>query len=202
MLRINAITILVAAMMIAAAIPCRADAYPASDDMRRLAAEIIVMRSDAERLVKGLALDAREQKALAERISGAAAFLPILVRRASDHDPNAEIAKLRAAIKEKDWPQTIAILRQLGIRFPFDDTGLVLSENTPEAVRLGAELHETYCSGCHDGGDPEQWLPTPELAILAKKLPKNDLAARFSTAFAATGRRRSRNRCRPATSPP
>ncbi len=170
---------LAAAVLAAAAASCRGEPFPASDDMRRLAAEIIVMRGDAERIAGGGSLSDREGQALSARLYGALASLPMLLRRASGNRHGATIAGLRTAFDEADWRRAISVLKKLGGEFPFDDTGLILAENTPETVKLGGNIHEAYCAACHDGGDPEQWLPIPDLFEMARTLPDNDLAARF-----------------------
>lgn len=146
--------------------------------MRRLSAEIVVMRGDAERLA-GAAVNDREKQALKARLYGSLAFLPMLLRRASGDRHSARIADLRAAFDGADWTRAVSLLGALGGRFPFDATGLILPVDTPEAVKLGRDIHDTYCAACHDGGDPEQWLPIPDLFAMAKTAPDADLAARF-----------------------
>lgn len=171
--------ILAVAAVAATALPCRAAGYVIGEDMRRVAAEVIIMRGDASRLAGDEVLSEREKKALADRLRGAAAYLPILLRKADGERRGALIDALRTALSISDWSAAVAVLKRLEALYPFDATGLLVGGDAPEAAKLGGSLHETYCAACHEGGSPEQWLPIPDLFKMAKSLPDRDLAARF-----------------------
>ncbi|MCW2306657.1 c-type cytochrome [Rhodobium gokarnense] len=175
-------TCLAAAVLIAAALlwPGIATAEgPLGEDMRRVAAELIVMRDDAERIISGEDLTERQREALAARVRGAASYLPLLLRKADGNRRSDEIAALRAALAEPDWSTAIGILARLSETYPFDATGLRPPADAEEAAKFGQTLHEAYCISCHEGGENPDWLPIPNLFEMAKTMPEERLLPRF-----------------------
>ncbi|PLX37633.1 MAG: hypothetical protein C0606_04935 [Hyphomicrobiales bacterium] len=158
--------------------------YPVSDDARRLAAELIVMRGDASRLAADEdqdppALSPRVRSALTARLKGSAGPLALLLRRGGAAIAGDDVAVLRAGIEAGEWDGVVARLDQLIARHPFDPTGILPLDFSPKAVALGQTLHESYCLGCHEGGDLPDWLPMPDLFEMARTLDDTELAARF-----------------------
>ncbi|MBB4302765.1 cytochrome c553 [Rhodobium orientis] len=147
--------------------------------MRRVAAELVVMRDDAEKLVAGEALTERQRDALAARVRGAASYLPILLRKADGDRRSEDVSALRAALAEADWPAAIAVLARLSEAYPFDAAGLRPPADAEEAARFGETLHEAYCISCHEGGENPDWLPIPNLFQMAKTMPEQRLLPRF-----------------------
>ena len=175
-------TIAAAAVVIAAALfwPGLATAQsPLGEDMRRVAAELIVMRDDAERLVAGGDLSERQRDALADRVRGAAGYLPILLRKADGNRRSDEIAALRAGLEAADWPTAMDSLTRLSEAYPFDATGLRQPADPEAAAEFGQTLHEAYCISCHEGGENPDWLPIPNLFQMAKTMPEDRLLPRF-----------------------
>jgi len=182
------IALLAAAVTTAAAFSCLAGSGPTSDDMRRLAAELVVMRDDIAGITAEPTPDARHRQALIARLRGAAAFLPILIRivdqdapapKLSHQDRTTILQGLRADLAAENWTGARGALTRLIALYPFDATGLTAPTDTAAASALGARLHEKYCAACHEGGDNADWPPIPNLYEMAKTAPEAVLLPRF-----------------------
>ena len=155
--------------------------YPASEDARRLAAELLVMRGDAARLAEGKGLDDRSREALAARLQGAAGVLPILLRKGGGARHDEAVAALRRALAQADWRGAVAILSDLVERYRLDTAGILPAPENAAAIGFGRTLHENYCAACHDGEGQADWLPLPDLPRLARELQETEFVARLMT---------------------
>ncbi|MDP2135289.1 MAG: hypothetical protein Q8J99_16935, partial [Sulfuritalea sp.] len=159
-----------------AAACCCAAVQAAGEHQRRLAAEITVMAGDTRRLVlqEGGVL---ERKGLEQRLAGALASLPLLLRRAQGD--SATVSALRAAYKQRDWRRLAAQLETLKKRHPFDARHLLGAAPTREVLALGASIHTSTCGACHDQpSGADTLLPAKNLAAQLKSMPRDEFAAR------------------------
>ena len=144
---------------------------------RRLAAELVVMAGDIRRL----ALDEGgplERKGLEQRVAGALAPLPLLLRRAQGAP--ASVAALRATHGRRDWRKLLGQLGTLKKRHPFDARRLLGAVPTKEVLALGASIHTSTCAGCHDTPSGEDTLlPAKNLSAQLKSMPREEFAARL-----------------------
>ncbi|MBI5901728.1 MAG: hypothetical protein HZB40_21230 [Rhodocyclales bacterium] len=160
-----------------AAACCCAAAQAAGDHTRRLGAELVVMAGDTRRLIlhEGGPL---ERKGLEQRLGGALASLPMLLRRAQG-DP-APVAALRASHGRRDWRRLAMQIETLKRRHSFDARGLLGATPTREVLALGASIHGATCAGCHDSpADADTLLPARNLAAQLKSMPREEFAARL-----------------------
>jgi hypothetical protein len=160
-----------------AAACCCAAVQAAGEHQRRLAAEITVMAGDTRRLVlqEGGVL---ERKGLEQRLAGALASLPLLLRRAQG-DP-AIVSALRATHKRRDWRALSAQLETLKRHHSFDARGLLGAAPTREVLALGTSIHTSTCSACHDRpSGADTLLPAKNLATQSNGMPREEFAARL-----------------------
>ena len=135
------------------------------------------MAGDTRRLVlaEGGVL---ERKGLEQRLAGALASLPLLLRRAQG-DP-ATVRALRAAHKQRDWRTLVTQIETLGKRHPFDARHLLGAAPTREVLALGASIHASTCAACHDQPSGEDaLLPAKNLSAQLKSMPREEFAARL-----------------------
>lgn len=119
-----------------------------------------------------------ERKGLEQRLAGALASLPLLLRRAQG-DP-ATVSALRAGHKQRDWRALSAQLETLKKRHPFDARGLLGAASTREVLSLGASIHAATCAACHDHpSGADTLLPAKNLAAQLKSMPREEFAARL-----------------------
>jgi mono/diheme cytochrome c family protein len=153
-----------------------AEAAAQDEHRRRLAAEVTIMAGDLRRLETAteppLRLDG-----LRARLAGALASLPLLMRRAGA-DAGA-VPRLRDALVRRDWRSMRAGLRALQDTHPFDARALLPAEATPERLRVGEAIHRQACAGCHDAPPAETRLPALNLFEEAKRMPREEFAARL-----------------------
>lgn len=154
-----------------------ATACAQDEHQRRLAAELLVMAGDAQRLAAGEPPPRSE--GLRARLAGALSSLPLLLRQAGAGDAEA-VPPLRAALERRDWIALGAGLVTLGRRHPLD-LRRILQESgaTTEQLRLAEAIHRQACAGCHDNPDPRLPLPALDLFIQAKSMPRGEFAARL-----------------------
>jgi hypothetical protein len=165
-------------------LPINADA--AGDGLRHLAAEIVVMKADSERIFSSSsALSKQHRGGVKARLRGALAVLPLLIRVARNEDPSLPDVKdgrvelIRKALERNNGAAVTKGLSELAATYPFDTTGLLPPDNRPAALRQAKGLDETYCAGCHEFPDLTVSRPAWNLFKLAKAIPPAELAARL-----------------------
>lgn len=155
-----------------------AEAAAQDEHRRRLAAELTIMAGDLRRLEAAteppLRLDG-----LRARLAGALASLPLLMRRAGAGADAGAVPGLRDALVRRDWRSMRAGLRALQDTHPFDARALLPAEATPERLRVGEAIHRPACAGCHDAPPAETRLPALNLFEEAKRMPREEFAARL-----------------------
>lgn len=152
------------------------DAAAQGERERRLAAELVVVAGDLRRLEDPSEPDLRRE-GLRARVAGAIASLPLMLRRAGA-DAGA-VQGLRDALARRDWRALREGIEALRGRHPFDARALLPAEATPERLRLGAAIHRQACAGCHDAPAADTRLPALDLFEMAKRMPRDELAARL-----------------------
>jgi mono/diheme cytochrome c family protein len=70
-------------------------------------------------------------------------------------------------------------LRALQDTHPFDARALLPAEVTPERLRVGEAIHRQACAGCHDAPPADTRLPALNLFEEAKRMPREEFAARL-----------------------
>ncbi len=143
---------------------------------RRLAAELVVMAGDVRRAASGSEV-ALHQQGLQERLAGALASLPLLIRHAGGDA--AGVPALRAALVRGDWRSLSAGLNALQRQHPLDLATLLPAQATPERLRLGKAIHKQACAVCHDAPASETKLPAFNLFVQARRMPREEFAARL-----------------------
>ncbi|MCW8861671.1 MAG: hypothetical protein OQK07_04535 [Rhodospirillales bacterium] len=173
-------------MGVAALFLCPPSPADAGEHLRRLSAEIAVMKADAGRLVKPGHLSAPNIKGIKDRLRGALSVLPLLVRAARNTGPDlpgldgSRTVDLRSALAANDIEKLRAGLEELAAAYPFDTAGLLPPDNRSEALRRAREIHEAHCAGCHDDSETaEEERPAWDFFKLAKAIPPEELAARL-----------------------
>ena len=152
------------------------EAAAQDEHRRRLAADLVVMAGDARLLDAAVAPPLRVD-GLRARLAGALASLPLLMRRAGgDPDP---VPALRDALVRRDWRSLRAGLRALQDAHPFDARALLPAGATPAQLRVGEALHRQACAGCHDAPPADTRLPALNLYAEAKRMPREEFAARL-----------------------
>lgn len=161
---------------IAAWVAFAAPAAAQGEHERRLAAELTIVAGDLRHLeVADLPPLARE--GLRARVAGALASLRLLLRQAGA-DP-APVAELRAALARRDWRALGARIEALRASHPFEARPWAFAEATPERMRTGAAIHAAACAGCHDASVADTRLPALDLFDQAKRMPREEFAARL-----------------------
>ena len=159
-------------------------ASPRTEDARRLAAEIVVMNADAGQLFSGEP-SKMHTEGLRARLKGGLALIPLLVRAARRDAGNwpkldrERFNSIKAALSDEDGKRVIKGLDWLMSSYPFDTTGLLPADTSPDAIRRAKSIHETYCSGCHDHPDLEVSRPAWNLFEAGKTAPLIEVAARL-----------------------
>lgn len=153
-----------------------AGAAAEDEHRRRLAAELTVMAGDLRRLEVATEPPLRLE-GLRDRLAGALSSLPLLMRRAaSDAGP---VPALRDAHARRDWHSLGAGLRSLRNAHPFDARALLPAQATPARLRVGEAIHRQACAGCHDAPVVDTRLPALDLFEEAKRMPRDEFAARL-----------------------
>lgn len=152
-----------------------ASAATAGDAARRLGAELLILAGDARRLAQDR-IGPRERAGLNERLQGALAYLPLLLRRAGD-DPQPAAA-LREALARHDLKKFAFIVQGLSARYGFAP-GWMARAPDRDLVAAGAKLHGEVCAGCHAADWGDTALPARQLQGLASGQAREEFAARL-----------------------
>lgn len=166
-----------------AAAAVSAVAHAAGEHDRRLGAEAAIMSGDARRLADPASEPRRA--GIVARIRGGLSGLPLLVRQARETNPAlpplvpGALDDIRHALAEGNLQDVIAGLTALSRAYPFDASGILPADATPERLRLGRSIHQETCAGCHDRPDEQAALPAHDLFRWARALPEMELAARL-----------------------
>lgn len=155
------------------------------EHLRRLSAELVILAADL-RLYADPATAPDRRQGLADRMAGALAGLPWLIRlaRAERPDiappPSGAVAALRGAWRDGRATDLAAGLDRLSARFPFDASALLPRGDDPARLARARALNNDLCAGCHDGSDPDGERPAIDLFKEGAAMPARDLAARLA----------------------
>lgn len=127
---------------------------------------------------------ALQAEGLRARLAGALSSLPLLLRRAGacprpSAGDCAGIPALRAALARGDLSVLARDLEALRRKHLFEAGQILAGAATPERLRLGAVLHRQVCAGCHDAPAADTALPARDLFEEARRLPREEFAARL-----------------------
>ncbi len=158
----------------------------AGDDVRTLAAEVVVMKADAQRIFSpASALSKLHRGGEVARLRGSLAVLPLLIRAARDKSPslaateNGRVELILRALDKNDGVAVIEGLGELAAAYPFDTTGLLPPDDRPAARKRAKSLDKAYCASCHEVPDLTAVRPAWNLFKLARTVPPTELAARL-----------------------
>ena len=144
---------------------------------QQLAAELVVLTGDVRRL-RYEKPGPQETLGLEKRLQGGVASLPLALRRAGAD--GAVAAKLRSAIKRRDWSSLADQLNALKQRNPFDVRPFLDAGSTPATKKLGEKIHREVCWGCHENPAPhDTLLPAKNLVVQLKSMPREEFSARL-----------------------
>ena len=154
-----------------------AETWPRSRAYRTLAAELIVLAGDVQRLREDDPPPQRRD-GLWLRIRGGLAALPLMYRESGLPPPRQTIARLR---KIHDPALLHRQLEELGQQVPFDTTGILPPDDRPAALAMAKTLHQTHCAACHDGAplNPNKPLAAEDLFAMAGAMDEREFAARL-----------------------
>ncbi len=159
-------------------------AHAAGDDVRRLSAEIAVMKADGQRLTTP-DLSKQHRDGVKARVLGGLAVLPLLIGAARNDAPSlpvlekGRVEQIRSALSEGDDAAAIEGLSLLAARYPFDTARLLPPDDRPAAVERAKNLHRAYCASCHDTPNLDLSRPAWNLFALARRVPTAEMAARL-----------------------
>ncbi len=160
-------------------------AVAGAEEVRRLAADIIVMAGDAHRL-EDQGLQPLHRQGLKQRIAGSLATLPLAIRRARTFAPRLAplmprdlTQRLRMALADDDIATLTSELDGLKARYPFSAVGLLPPDKRENARHRARNLHQSYCAGCHDNPDLETPRPAWPLQEMARTMAPVEFAARL-----------------------
>lgn len=140
-------------------------AYSQGEHARRVAAELLIMRGDLRALMAGRELSNAQRRGLLERLYGGLSGLEILLRLADQEenksrgDARASVGKMRSALERRQFSALDKLLSSTISSYPLRAAAIVSATPTKLRLKLGKELHETICAGCHD--DPDSSLERP-----------------------------------------
>lgn len=145
------------------------------DASRQLAAELAVMTGDVRQLTTAR-IGPQERAGLNERLQGALASFPLLLRRAGER--TQPVVALRAHLNRQDWRSFLATLEPLGHRHPFS-VGFMSFPSTPQRIAAGKTLHKEVCASCHDSDWGDARLPAKNLSAQLVSMARVEFAARL-----------------------
>jgi len=158
-------------------------AAPAATPSRALAAELLILRGDLNRLTREPGLSSQNREGLRQRVSGALGLLPWLLRQAGDA---AAAARLRAFQRRPtDGASSATLIAALDAaiaRHALQRDAFLDPPPTPARLREARAIHQTYCAGCHDGagnGAADLLLPARDLFEMARREPTDEFLARM-----------------------
>jgi len=140
-----------------------------------LAAELLIVRGDLERLKDASNLPPAHVRGLRNRVEGALGILPWLLRQAGDR---AGADQLRNSTHD----DIIKKLDQMIGRHPLDLSPYAPDRLTAKLRREAFTIHDAYCAGCHDGagqGNEDTALPARDLFLLAHESHPETFLARL-----------------------
>lgn len=159
---------------LAAACNCAA-AQADGESSHRLAAELAIMAGDARQLASGR-VGPQARAGLNERLQGALASFPLLLRRAGEATP--PVAELRSSLDHQDWRRFMATLEPLVRRYPFA-AGFMSLPSTPQRIAAGNALHKEVCASCHDVDWGDTRLPAKHLPTQLAAMSRAEFATRL-----------------------
>lgn len=151
---------------------------------RRAAAELRVLASDVNKLIK-FASNAQQsivQEGLNERVRGALASLDILLRLADQEagrESISNIATVLTSYKHLDnarFADLAKVLSNLVDEYPLY---LPPYKSPPKARQIALELHQHRCAGCHDHPIEQVKRPAYNLYKQVQSMPQIEFYARM-----------------------
>ena len=159
-------------------------AYAESQNVRRLSAEIVVMKADLKLLINS-DLSQIYKRGLKTRIKGGAAILPLLIRKSWNGTPplpsniSKQLIRIQSALDLKNYIFVENALNELLVKYPFNTKGLLPPDNRSLAIKGSMKIHKSFCAGCHDEPDTSISRPAWNLFKLSKSNSPKELAARL-----------------------
>lgn len=158
-------------------------AQAAGESDRALRVELALLAGNARDMAEPATPPSR-RRALAERIRSSLGSIGMVVRYALQKNPEreallAEVHALRGAFAARDIRGLIAWANRLKAVYPLDLSYFVAAGAVPWRARLGRNIYDRYCAGCHfpSGSNPPN--PAPDLFAMARTQPLDELAARM-----------------------
>jgi len=164
-----------AAMALAVAVmAASAEPLQRPDPSRTLAAELLIVRGDLDRIANEADLSPVNREGLRRRMVGALGALPWLLREAGDA---AGADRLRAwqgrSFSETAARDALIADVDASIASHRIDRGAFLQPPpTPAQLSDARAIHQTYCAGCHDGtgkSEASALLPARDLFAMARR---------------------------------
>lgn len=165
-------------------LPAFSGALAQGEQERRLAADLVVIAGDIERLGDET-LPEIHRRGLWRRIQGGVTALGLEIREARNVNPMLAPAPpdLLDAVFQSAASRDIAGARfgiaELSRLYPFRAPGILPADDRPAAIDRVRSIYETYCAGCHDAPDLDVERPAWNLFSLARKMGQKELAARL-----------------------
>lgn len=155
-------------------------AQAAGESDRALRVELALLAGNARDMAESATPPSR-RRALAERIRSSLGSIGMVVRYALQKNPEreallAEVRALRSAFAARDIRGLIARANRLKAVYPLDWSYFVAAGAVPWRARLGRNIYDRYCVGCHF---PPGSNPAPDLFAMARTQPLDELAARM-----------------------
>ncbi len=146
---------------------------------RRAGAQLQVISGDAARLVKEPKMLPAQRKGLEERLRGAFAGLPLLLRLADQERglmnkiPSLMLKQFAARLASNQPGEVVQIATELIKKYP-----LLLPRATGSSARART-IHDEYCAACHDDPDLSVERPAFNLFKQAKRQSSVEFLARM-----------------------
>ena len=160
-------------------------AWSQGEHTRRVAAELLVMQSDAQRMFTSPELSTLHQTGLKKRIGGGLAGLTLLLRLADQENhvysakTEQRVDKLRSALRNRNYEAFGDSLSVLINEYPLTTSQLLPAVRTPERIAIAKKLHATTCAACHDTPNEAAERPAFNLFMQSNNMPLVEFAARM-----------------------
>ena len=177
-----ALAVVVMIALVVSVAPSVARATEAPPLGRQLAAELLILRGDLERLSHEPGLSPKHREGLRQRIAGALGLLPWLLRQAGDAAGAVRMHAFQSRSMEQPQADLIVVVDAAIARHPLDRAAFLEPPPTQARLREARAIHRTYCAGCHEGagnGSPNLLLPARDLSLMAQQETVDEFLARM-----------------------
>ncbi|MEG3617703.1 hypothetical protein V5T82_04475 [Magnetovibrio sp. PR-2] len=146
-----------------------------------LAAELLIVRSDLDRLSLHSQLPQRHAQGLRDRVKGGLGVLPWLLEQAGDFQGAKKLRAYKASSTHRSGAM-IKLLDMLIESHPLNTQRYYPRHLTMRQYREARLIHDSYCAGCHDNagqGDKSTLLPARDLKLMALEASPRIFLARL-----------------------